>query len=135
MGEVPAGRRGALSKRFVPSPSGPAGPPPPCDGGGILMAREYALTADLAAHAVFLVVEHALVVAGDVAAVARGHAALLVADLVILAMKLARLAAADLALAALLVDPAVLVAQPVVHLVPPRMVSIPGRLGQGAAGR
>src|SRR5258708_11941087 len=35
MGEVPAGRRGTLSKRFVLSPSGPTGPPPPCDGGGV----------------------------------------------------------------------------------------------------
>src|SRR5258707_7255982 len=36
MREVPEGRRGTLSKRFVPSPSGSTGPPPPYDGGGIL---------------------------------------------------------------------------------------------------
>src|SRR5258708_2317704 len=36
MGEVPGGRRGTLLKRFVLSPSGPVGPPPPYDGGGIM---------------------------------------------------------------------------------------------------
>src|SRR5216684_6639274 len=39
MGEVPGGRRGTLSKRFVPSPSGPVGPPPPYDGGGMILAH------------------------------------------------------------------------------------------------
>ena len=85
-----------------------------------------ALATDLVADVVFLAVQHVLIVAGEVAAVACGHAALLVAEPVILAMKLARLAVADLALAALLVDPAVLMAQPVVHFVAPRMVRIPG---------
>src|SRR5882757_7681166 len=36
MGEVPEGRRGTPSKRFVPSPSDPIGPPPPYDGGGMI---------------------------------------------------------------------------------------------------
>src|SRR5260221_10819358 len=39
MGEVPGGRRGTLSKRFVLSPSGPVGPPPPYDGGGIMSSE------------------------------------------------------------------------------------------------
>src|SRR5260221_13650848 len=33
MGEVPKGRRGTVSKRFVLSPSDPIGPPPPYDAG------------------------------------------------------------------------------------------------------
>jgi hypothetical protein len=74
-----------------------------------------------AADHVFLLVQHALFGASDVAAILGGHVTLFLPDLTVLAVKLSGLTATDLAIPTFRVDPMVLIRETVVHLCPPRM--------------
>ena len=81
--------------------------------------------ADLAADPVLLLIERALLGAGDVTAMLARHEALLGADEPVLSMKSTRLAATDFAFAPLLIDSRILVAEACVHLGAARMILIP----------
>lgn len=86
-----------------------------------------ASTTDLTADRVLLLIERPLVGAGEVPAVESRHCALLVADRAILAMQPARLLPRHLAFADFTMNAAILVLQPVIDLIAPRVVVVPSR--------
>src|SRR5580704_1393479 len=88
--------------------------------------------ANLAADRVLLLLESALVGAGDMAAVQRRHGTLLAAHLAVLAVERPSLASADFALPVFPIDAAILVVQPIVDLIASRVVPLPRRFGKGA---
>jgi hypothetical protein len=90
--------------------------------------------ADLVAHAVFFVVEPALLGAGDMAPVMGGVEALLTADTTIFRMEVVSLTASDLAIAAFVVDALILIGEAMIDLGPTRMMRLPAGFGRGAAG-
>src|SRR4029077_18335030 len=96
--------------------------------------RPIVSTADLAADPILLLIERALLGAGDVTAMLARHEALLGADEPVLSMKSTRLAATDFAFAPLLIDSRILVIQARIHLGAARMILIP-RAGVRKLGR
>src|SRR6516162_748169 len=97
--------------------------------------RPRTLLADLPAHRILLLIKRLLLGAGDMAIVESRHGALLLANGRILAMQLFRLASRDLAFLELMIDAAVLICQPVVDLIPTRMIAFPLGLGHRARDR
>src|SRR6516164_2146235 len=93
------------------------------------------LLADLPAHRILLLIKRLLLGAGDMAIVESRHGALLLANGGVLAMQLFRLASRDLAFLELMIDAAVLICQPVVDLIPARMIAFPLGLGHRARDR
>jgi len=81
--------------------------------------------ADLAADPVLLLIERALLGAGDVTAVLARHEALLGADEPVLSVQSTRLAATDFAFATLLIDSRILVVEACIDLGAARMILIP----------
>jgi hypothetical protein len=87
--------------------------------------RPIVSAADLAADPILLLIERALLGAGDVTAMLARHEALLGADEPVLSMKSTRLAATDFAFAPFLIDSRILVIQACIHLSAARMILIP----------
>ena len=89
------------------------------------------LLADAAADLIFLLIERALLLAREVPPVLRRHIPLFLANLPVLAVQAAGLLARQVPFPDLLVDAAVLVAQPAVDFHSPRMRATLGLGGQG----
>ena len=90
--------------------------------------------ANVAADAVFLVVEAVLLKAADVAMVTPGVVALLLADAPVGAVQVADLPGAQLAVAPFDGDQVVLMGQTVIDLFAAGMMSVPLRFGRGRGG-
>jgi hypothetical protein len=84
---------------------------------------------DLAAHAVFLLIQRTVFLAGDVSAILTCHQTFFVTDLTVVAMQAGSFRMADFAAPHFLVDSAVLIGETAIHLRPARMRCIPVRRG------
>jgi hypothetical protein len=89
------------------------------------------LSANLATDSVLLLIERLMLVLCDVTAVKSRHRALLVAYRAVFPMKLFGLLFGDLAFLQLMIDPSVLIRQPVIDLVAPRVIALPLCFGKG----
>jgi len=89
------------------------------------------LTANPATDSVLLLIERPLLGLGDVPAIKLSHRALLVPNGAVFPVKLISLLFGDLAFLQLMIDPAVLICQPIVDLVAPRMIALPLCFGKG----
>jgi hypothetical protein len=92
------------------------------------------LPADLLADGVFLIVESAPFLPGGVGAVLARNEALFRADLPVVAMQRPRPLQREFALVDFLMNTDVLIGEAVIHFGPARMVLLPWRLGDRAAG-
>jgi hypothetical protein len=96
--------------------------------------RLRALLADLLADRVFLVIQSLLFLLGDVAAILAGHDPFFLADVAILLVQRGGFGLAHIAFLNFLMDSFILVAKPVIDLIPTRMVLFPLGFGHGAGG-
>jgi hypothetical protein len=87
---------------------------------------------NLAADGVLLLIEHFLLAFSDMAAVDFGHVALLLTNRVVFPVELVGLVFGDFAFFQFTVDPAVLVGEPVIDLIAPRVAALPLRLGKSS---
>ncbi len=89
------------------------------------------LSANLATDSVLLLIERLMLVLCDVTAIKSRHRALLVAYGAVFPVKLFGLLFGDLAFLQLMIDPSVLIRQPVIDLVAPRVIAFPLCFGKG----
>jgi hypothetical protein len=89
-------------------------------------AEERALATDLTANGVFLLVQRALLGAGNAAAVLARHKAFLATDRPVFGVQSTRLPGSDLAFSSLLIDAPILVGEAGIHLGAAGMSLVPG---------
>jgi hypothetical protein len=89
------------------------------------------LTANLATDSILLLIERPLLGPGDVPAIEFRHRAFLAPNGVVFPVKLVSLLFADFPFLQLVIDPAVLIRQPIVDLVAPRVIAFPLCFGKG----